>query len=93
MIGRGGERGSGISVLAARRNDDDDVFYKVAVSLSTNYFPSPPCLTKKKDLVLFKKNNKNPGLESYTRHLKTYPSDSSEKHLIRLGAKKIKGVT
>ena len=24
MIGRGGERGSGISVLAARHDDDDD---------------------------------------------------------------------
>ena len=26
MIGRSGERGSGISVLAARHDDDDDVF-------------------------------------------------------------------
>ena len=27
MIGRSGERGSGISVLAARHNDDDDIYY------------------------------------------------------------------
>ena len=26
MIGRSGERGSGISVLPARRDDDDDAF-------------------------------------------------------------------
>ena len=27
MIGRGGERGSGISVLAARHDDDDDEYF------------------------------------------------------------------
>ena len=27
MIGRSGERGSGISVLAARHDDDDDDYY------------------------------------------------------------------
>ncbi len=28
MIGRSGERGSGISVLAARHDDDDDIQHK-----------------------------------------------------------------
>ena len=28
MIGRSGERKSGISVLGARHDDDDDVFYR-----------------------------------------------------------------
>ena len=32
MIGRRGERGSGISVLAARHDDDDDHFKHVRVS-------------------------------------------------------------
>ena len=37
MIGRSGERGSGISVLAARHDDDDDIYiyiYYISLSLS-----------------------------------------------------------
>ena len=30
MIGRRGERGSGISVLAARHDDDDDLFNEIS---------------------------------------------------------------
>ena len=33
MIGRRGERGSGISVLAARHDDDDDIFPKSKVNV------------------------------------------------------------
>ena len=37
MIGRRGERGSGISVLAARHDDDDDdVFTNLGIHASTD---------------------------------------------------------
>ena len=31
MIGRSGERGSGISVLAARHDDDDDIYIYIYI--------------------------------------------------------------
>ena len=37
MIGRSGERGSGISVLAARHDDDDD-FKQFSMSNSSKYY-------------------------------------------------------
>ena len=39
MIGRSGERGSGISVLAARHDDDDDIYiyiYTAVKKVETN---------------------------------------------------------
>ena len=41
MIGRSGERGSGISVLAARHNNDDDVVYcivRVTIKLTSELY-------------------------------------------------------
>ena len=37
MIGRSGERGSGISVLAARHDDDDDDDYIYSPVLKNSY--------------------------------------------------------
>ena len=38
MIGRRGERGSGISVLAARHDDDDFIVYNMSVLLSIDWY-------------------------------------------------------
>ena len=37
MIGRNGERGSGISALAARHDDDDDMIYTRGIMTYQNY--------------------------------------------------------
>ena len=38
MIGRSGERGSGISVLTARHDDDDDIYmYSIYVYIFVKY--------------------------------------------------------
>ena len=40
MIGRRGERGSGISVLAARHDDDDDSFHEFNIESTNSFFKS-----------------------------------------------------
>ena len=44
MIGRSGERGSGISVLAARHNDDDDIY--IYIYIYTRWKNTPFLLKK-----------------------------------------------
>ena len=45
MIGRRGERGSGISVLAARHDDDDDCYYPFTVVLEKREIDYRKCVS------------------------------------------------
>ena len=47
MIGRSGERGSGISVLAARHDDDDDAFRSTPTSPSSKVHARRPIFVVK----------------------------------------------
>ncbi len=46
MIGRNGERGSGISALAARHDDDDDDDDQNPISTNRSRFSSALCYIK-----------------------------------------------